>query len=65
MSRNRYTRLVHDLDEAQLNQQIRDACHLESVLRRESVEAVGPARGRARLAQQRRHKKLRPENTQS
>lgn len=63
MSRNRYTRLVHDRDEAQLNRQLRDTHRLVWALRRQPADVVEqPAidepkvRRRIRLEQKRCHK---------
>jgi hypothetical protein len=66
MPRNRYTRLVHDRDEARLDRQIRDTHRLAQALRRGATDVVGlpvvlPATAdrkayrRDRLAQKRRH----------
>lgn len=66
MSRNRYTRLIHDQDEAPLNHRIRDLRRLARTLRYQPVGMIEPAvelpivdrktRRRARIEQNRCHK---------
>lgn len=61
MSRNRYTRLIHEQDEARLNTQLRELRRLACTLRRQLTETVElpvedqlKMRRRARLEQKRR-----------
>jgi hypothetical protein len=76
MSRNRYTRLIHDRDEARLGRQHRDLARIARSLRSQNNKAIKPlelpelpelpagsgakARRRVRLEQKQLHKTTRP-----